>query len=93
MPQFIIQGWDKPNSLELRVATRPAHLEYAASGEVTVLLAGPMLSDEGMPIGSMFVIEARDRAAAEHFAANDPYKLAGLFERVDIISWRKVLPA
>jgi len=38
-------------------------------------------------------VEAADRAAAEAFAQADPYARAGLFERVDILAWRQVLPA
>lgn len=93
MPQFIIQCWDKPESLELRAATRPAHLDYVNSGAVQLVAVGPMLTDEGQPYGSLLIIEAQDRLAAERFAAEDPYTKAGLFERVEIIVWRKVFPA
>lgn len=93
MPRFIIQCWDKPESLELRAATRPAHLEYVNSGAVGLVAVGPMLTEEGQPFGSLLIIEAEDRAAAERFAANDPYALAGLFERVEIIGWRQVFLA
>lgn len=93
MPHFLVQCWDKPDSLELRAATRPAHLDYLAASPVKVVLAGPMLTDEGQPKGSLLVVEADDRQAAEAFAAADPYAKAGLFERVDIIAWRQVIPA
>ena len=33
-----------------------------------------------------------DRAAAEKFAANDPYRKAGLFQSVNITGWRKAYP-
>ena len=34
---------------------------------------------------------AADLAAAEDWAARDPYKGAGLFQRVDVIEWKKVI--
>lgn len=93
MPQFIIQCWDKPQAQELRAATRPAHLEYVNSGTVKLIAVGPMLTDDGQPFGSLLIIEAEDRPAAERFAAEDPYARAGLFDRVDVTLWRKVFPA
>ena len=32
-----------------------------------------------------------DLAAAEAWAANDPYALAGLFDSVELIPWKKVI--
>jgi uncharacterized protein YciI len=42
--------------------------------------------------GSVVILDLEDRAAAEAFAAGDPYNQAGLFERVTISAWKKVLP-
>ena len=42
--------------------------------------------------GSVLIVEFDDSAAAERFAADDPYAKAGLFETVTIRPWRKVLP-
>lgn len=80
---------DKPNSLEIRLANREKHLAYRA--EATIVFGGPMLDDEGNMCGSLLVIEAEDKAAAEAFAENDPYAKAGLFESVEITAWKKVM--
>ena len=81
---FMLQCFDKPNSLEIRMATRPAHLEHLASLGDKLVLAGPMMQSENemKPMGSLVLIDAEDAATAEAFAANDPYEAAGLFERV-----------
>jgi len=84
MPEFILLCHDKKTSLELRKATRTAHLDYVATAENPVLLAGPMLDEEGNPEGSLLIISAEDKEAAKRFADNDPYALAGLFARVEI---------
>ncbi len=84
MPEFILLCHDRKDSLELRKATRPAHLDYVAQSKTPVLLAGPMLNDQGDPEGSLLIISADGKEAAKTFADNDPYALAGLFERVEI---------
>jgi uncharacterized protein YciI len=92
MPQFAITCFDKPNSLELRMATRPTHLVYL-QGQLdagVVLMAGPLLDADDKPNGSLLLVETADRAAAEAFAAGDPYAKAGLFASTDIRPWRKV---
>jgi uncharacterized protein len=39
----------------------------------------------------LLIIEADDRVAAEAFAAGDPYRREGVFERVEIRPWRAAL--
>ncbi|KIN65779.1 YciL protein [Sulfitobacter noctilucae] len=42
--------------------------------------------------GSMLVLDLPDMAAAEAWAAEDPYAKAGLFETVTLREWIQVLP-
>jgi uncharacterized protein YciI len=91
MAQFAILAHDKPDGQALRVATRPAHLEYIGAFPEMVRLAGPILSPAGDPIGSLFLVEAPDIEAVRAFAAADPYAQAGLFARVDITGWRATI--
>lgn len=87
---YVLICRDKPGAIELRKANRDAHLGYLAETGI-VRLAGPLLDDAGGMVGSMLAIEAADRAAAEAFAAADPYAKAGLFASVEIMAWRKVI--
>jgi hypothetical protein len=89
MARFLLLCLDKPDSLGLRMANREAHLAYAAANADKAPAAGPLLDDEGQMKGSFFIIEADDRAAVEAFNAADPYRQAGLFERVEIHAWRQ----
>ena len=91
--KFCFICWDKPGLEKLRTSTREAHLTYLKNAG-NVFFAGPFMSekDEGheptsTPIGSMLVIEAEDREAAENWAASDPYAVAGLFDSVEIHPW------
>jgi len=88
----MLQCFDRPKSLDLRTSTRPRHLEYVDNAGMKILIAGPMLSDAGEPIGSLFLVEADDVDAVRRFSAGDPYTQAGLFERVDIKGFRTVFP-
>lgn len=84
MPLFSLLCLDKPGALDVRKATRPAHLEYVDAAGV-VKLGGPV-SDPvtGDPVGSLMIVEAESLDAARAYSAADPYAKAGLFESVDI---------
>jgi uncharacterized protein YciI len=89
---YAIHCIDKPMQRDLRVENRPAHLDYVRAHLSQVLVAGPLLDDEGLPIGSMLLMEFADRRAAVAFAADDPYAKAGLFQSVAVTAWRQVVP-
>lgn len=88
MPLFIVINHDRPNSLELRMATREAHLTYLRDQSLPLKIAGPILSDTGEMAGSILVFEADSRDQVQAVADNDPYKLADLFERSEVVGWR-----
>ena len=72
---FAIICRDKPGHLQTRLDARPAHLEFLNRlNEAGALkFAGPLLGEDGKPNGSLVVIEAADRTAAEAIADDDPY--------------------
>lgn len=81
---------DKPQSLEVRLANRAAHLEYLAATAATVEMAGPFLQDGAM-VGSLLVLNVETLDEARAWAAEDPYAKAGLFASVEIREWKKVI--
>ncbi len=91
---FAIYATDRPDALETRMAARQAHLDYVKSGfNDKILTAGPRLSEDGEKmIGSLIVIDLPDRAAVDNFCKNDPYSIAGVFERVEITGYKAVFP-
>ena len=86
---FAFIGTDKPDSLQLRIDTRPPHVAFLErlNAEGALKFAGPFLNDEGKPFGSLVVIEAADKAAASAVFAEDPYAKAGLFASSEIRQW------
>lgn len=81
---------DRPNALPIRQANRDAHLAYIAETGV-VEMAGPFLDTDGGMNGSLIILEVVDMAAAEVWAANDPYAKADLFSDVQLREWKKVI--
>ncbi|MBP7000050.1 YciI family protein [Amaricoccus sp.] len=90
MPLYALICDDKPGGQEIRAANRAAHLDYLRDTGV-VVLAGPFQDDAGGMTGSLLVLDVADRAAAEAWAAADPYARAGLFASVAIRPWKKVV--
>ncbi|WP_373503097.1 YciI-like protein [Aestuariivirga sp.] len=88
---FALICTDKPNSLDLRMSTRPEHLKHLESLGTALKAAGPFTTDEGSPIGSLVIIEAADRAQAKAMADADPYAKAGLFASIEIKAWKWTL--
>ncbi len=80
---------DKPGALQTRLDTRAAHLAYLETTGI-VRMAGPFL-EAGQMCGSLVVLECESLAAAQDWAASDPYAKAGLFDAVTVTEWKKVI--
>jgi uncharacterized protein YciI len=87
---FTLVCADIPGSLELRLATRPAHLAYLETYADKLVDAGALLDREGNPCGSLLIIDVADEAEARGFATADPYSKVRLFESVVIRPFRPV---
>ena len=87
---FSIVCTDRPQSLDLRAATRSEHIAYLQTYKSKLVEAGPLLDGDGRPCGSLLIIDVEDRAAAEGFAAGDPFNKAGLFESAVVRGYRTV---
>ena|SRR5438105_3194124 len=97
---YAILSEDMPGSLEKRLAARPAHLERlkALQEAGRLVLAGPHpavdAADPGPAgfSGSLVVAEFASREAALAWASEDPYAATGVYARVTVKPFRKVLP-
>jgi uncharacterized protein YciI len=86
MGWFILIGHDGPRGRELRPLHRPAHLAglepLARAGRIRH--AGPLLGDDGAPVGSVVLFEAQSLAEARAIAERDPYVTQGIFGRYEV---------
>jgi uncharacterized protein YciI len=98
---YAIVAEDHPGSLEKRLGARPAHLGRlkALQDAGRLVLAGPFPAidspDPGSAgfAGSLIVAEFGSLAEAQGWADADPYAAAGVYARVTVRPFRKVLPA
>ena len=98
---YVIIGEDQPGTLDKRLAARPAHVErlQALQSEGCLTLAGPcpaIDSPDPGPAGfsgSVIVAEFDSLAAAQAWADADPYVAAGVYGKVTVKPFKKVLPA
>lgn len=98
---YAIVGQDVPDSLNQRLAARPAHLErlHALHEAGRLLLAGPFPHAHGDApgsagfSGSLIVAEFESLDAARAWADADPYVAAGVYASVSVRPFKKVLPA
>jgi uncharacterized protein YciI len=91
---FMIFARDRPGMLDRRLAHRPAHVSYWSGQGEALKVAGAMLSSDGPdaePIGSSFLIEAENEAAARELIAGDPFTKQSIFG--DEITVQPVRPA
>jgi uncharacterized protein YciI len=97
---YAIIAEDSPNSLEKRLAARPAHLaRITALQEVgRLLLAGPFPAIDSLDpgaagfTGSLIVAEFASLAEANAWANDDPFVANGVYANVVVKPFRKTLP-
>lgn len=97
---YAIISEDVANSLEKRKAARPAHLarleQLKAQGRLLVAGPHPAIDSEDPGAagftGSLVVAEFESLAAAQAWADEDPYVAAGVYQRVVVKPFKKVLP-
>lgn len=77
MPLFALHAIDRPDALQARLEHAAAHrafIETEGGREISIVLSGPLQSDDGARmIGSLFIFEAPDRETVERFANADPF--------------------
>ena len=97
---YAIISEDVPNSLERRLAARPDHLARLETlrDEARLVLAGPHPAiDADNPgeagfSGSLVVAEFDSLEDAQAWADADPYMIAGVYAKVTVKPFKKVLP-
>ena len=97
---YAIEGYDGQDVLDKRLAARAEHLArlQVLLDEGRLLLAGPCpaidAEDPGPAgySGSIVIAEFESLQAAQAWADADPYRAAGVYTRVEVRPFRRVLP-
>ncbi|MFQ3231448.1 YciI family protein [Reinekea sp.] len=98
---YAIIAEDQPNSLQNRLSVRAAHLTrlQALQDQGRLLVAGPHPAidseDPGKAgfTGSLVIADFDSLEAAKQWADEDPYVTAGVYAKVVVKPYKKVLPA
>jgi uncharacterized protein len=100
MLSYAILGHDAPNSLQQRLAVRPAHLARIESlqQQGRLLIAGPLpaidSADPGTAgfVGSLLIARFASLDEARAWAEDDPYRHAGAWQSIDVWPFKQVAP-
>lgn len=97
---YAILTEDAPNSLEIRINTRPAHLVRLETlkAQGRLLLAGPHPAIDSLEVGkagftgSLIVAEFNSLEEAQQWAEADPYRQSGVYAKITVKPFLKVFP-
>lgn len=85
---FAMIAKDAPGAGQLRLDTRPVHLQHLQSLGKQLVFAGALLDSEEKPEGSLVILEAETLEEAQKLAAADPFVAAGVFASYEVKRWR-----
>jgi uncharacterized protein YciI len=90
---WVVHAIDKKDALATRAKfyrDHRVHLDRAEAHEVGVVTAGTLVADDGeTPVGSIFVIDAKDRATVDAFIRSDPYCVNPVWGSVQVHGYNK----
>ena len=97
---YVIYSKDREDSLQSRLAARPAHMARleALLDQGRLLLAGPRpaldTADPGPAgfLGSLVVAQFDSLGEAQTWADADPYIESGVYESVEVSPFNRVMP-
>ncbi len=87
---YIIETFDKPNSLAMRKENRDAHLQFLDENKAALIACGAKLNDDGSDQGGgLYIVAVESAEEARAFIEQDPFFKIGLFGDIKITRWRK----
>lgn len=76
---------DNSNQQQVRMTELAAHLNWVENNMHIIKVAGPLLDDNTQQIiGSLYILEAENKAQAEQYLAQDPYYKANIWQQITI---------
>ena len=88
---FFFHGIGKPGVTEFRNTIVPAHRAHLQKKDATNCLSRGYLTDVGGKtwLGSAMVYEFESRAALDDFFRDEPYCVAGIYQKIEIYDWQR----
>lgn len=79
---------DAPNTDAARAELRQPHLDHIEASVPHLSLAGPLVDDAGIAIGSLLIVKAENADDARAKVQSDPFFAAGIWASIDIIEFK-----
>ncbi|RYF73893.1 MAG: hypothetical protein EOO22_08115 [Comamonadaceae bacterium] len=90
---WLIRCLYRPGGSKDRLPLRPAHIRHMLDWLPKTVFGAAMLDTEGYePIGMVVVLNVASRFEADGFIEAEPYRLAGLFSRVEVTPLVQMTP-
>lgn len=87
---FAVIFTDKAGYGEVRAANLQAHIEWLEKNKGVVPVGGSLRAEEGdVPKGGLWIAQADSKAQIEELIMSDPFFIAGLRERYEVLHWSK----
>lgn len=87
---YVTHCLDKSDTSSIRQANHSAHRDHLGSALVKIVVAGPLVAEDGeTPIGSLFIVEADSRGEVEAFHNADPLWTEGVWGEMRIQAFLK----
>ncbi len=81
---FLTVARFKPGTEGQQKPLEPEFYSHLEQRTPRIRLAGPLRDDQGARTGLFLIVEAQDRATAEHLVSTSPFTEAGLYEKIDV---------
>jgi uncharacterized protein YciI len=81
--KYVIE-YEQRGTSQLREEHRPAHVAYRKELGDHLFLAGPLLDDHDVPVGSLIIVAAADQESAMTLGSRDPYVTVGVLSIVSV---------
>jgi uncharacterized protein YciI len=84
MKTFAIYCTDRPDTVQKRLDARAAHFAHIEATLTNFYIAGPLLDEDGVTIGSLLIVKAGNAAEARKRVEADPYFDAAIWADIRI---------
>lgn len=84
MNSYAIYCTDKPDTEQRRLDTRIAHFAHIEKTLDNLLIAGPMMDENGSTVGSLLIVKADNERDARKQLEADPYFDADIWADIRI---------
>ena len=86
---FAIYTRDKAGHKAVRDEYRAAHYAYLQQNQHRLIASGGLQDDAGIEMfGGLIIIDVDSLDEVRDFVDHDPFTIADLFEKVDIVRWK-----